>query len=391
MDFEAALAEIKRCNLYRKLCTISTPPGREAVIDGKKALLFSSNSYLGLADEPFIKQRAIRAVEQYGTGSGGSRLVTGNMTPHMELEKVLAEFTGTEACLLFNSGYTANLGAISALADRDSFIFSDALNHASIIDGCRLSRATTIIYRHNDPDDLAAKIREIQPQKGLIVTDGVFSMNGDLARLPDLVRIKQESGLLLMIDDAHATGVLGRTGRGSLEHFGLSGGSVDVLMGTLSKAIPGEGGFVCGSAGLCDFLKNKSRPFIYTTAMSPGAAATGAAAVRYIDEHPELVRRLQENIRYFSERLALSGISARQDTAIIPVPVGEEGAAMRAGEDLFGLGVFVPCIRYPTVAKGQARLRFTIMAAHTQGDMDYAVDRLEEVLIRHIPQAKKRP
>ncbi len=380
MDFAAALAGIKNANLYRSLRTLSAAQGRETIIDGRKVLLFSSNSYLGLSEEPDIVRRAVRAIEQYGTGSGGSRLVTGNMPPHMELEALLAAFKGTETSLAFTSGYTANLGAITALAGKDSVIFSDALNHASIIDGCRLSGAKTVIYEHNDPADLVARIRAVRPQKGLIVTDGVFSMDGDIARLPELVRIKKEYGLLLMVDDAHATGVLGRTGRGSAEHFGLDGRDIDALMGTLSKAIPSEGGFICGTGDLCDYLKNTARSFIYTTAPSPGTAAAAAAGVEYVRDHPERVRRLRENVRYFSDRLAGLGVASRGDIPILPVIIGDEDAARRASEALFALGVFVPCIRYPTVAKGRARLRFTLMATHTTRDMDYAADCLKTVL-----------
>lgn len=382
MDFAAALAEIKNANLYRSFRTLSTAQGREAVVDGRRVLLFSSNSYLGLADEPEIARKCKEAVERYGVGSGGSRLTTGNMTPHMELERHLAAFKGTESGLAFSSGYMANLGAIPALSDKDGVIFSDALNHASIIDGCRLSRAKTVVYAHNDMDDLVSKIRDARPKKGMIVTDGVFSMDGDMARLPELVRIKERHGLLLMVDDAHATGVLGRSGRGSLEHFGLDSRTVDVLMGTLSKAIPSEGGFICGSEELCDYLKNAARSFMYTTAPSPAAVAAAAAGVEYVRNHPQRVRRLQDNASYFSARLCEMGMPSSGETPIFPVVVGEEEAAGWASEELFKLGVFVPCIRYPTVAKGKARLRFTLMATHTRDDMDYAISCLKRALGR---------
>lgn len=382
MDFAAALAEIKNANLYRSFRTLSTAQGREAVVDGRRVLLFSSNSYLGLADEPEIARKCKEAVERYGVGSGGSRLTTGNMTPHMELERHLAAFKGTESGLAFSSGYMANLGAIPALSDKDGVIFSDALNHASIIDGCRLSRAKTVVYAHNDMDDLVSKIRDARPKKGMIVTDGVFSMDGDMARLPELVRIKERHGLLLMVDDAHATGVLGRSGRGSLEHFGLDSRAVDVLMGTLSKAIPSEGGFICGSEELCDYLKNAARSFMYTTAPSPAAVAAAAAGVEYVRNHPQRVRRLQDNASYFSARLCEMGMPSSGETPIFPVVVGEEEAAGWASEELFKLGVFVPCIRYPTVAKGKARLRFTLMATHTRDDMDYAISCLKRALGR---------
>ena len=379
MDFSSALMEIRTANLYRSLKTLETAPGRTAVLDGKEVLLFSSNSYLGLAKAPDIISKAKEAMDAYGTGSGGSRLTTGNMPLHMELEKTLASFKGTQACLVFTSGYTANLGALTALADAESVIFSDVLNHASIIDGCRLAKAKTVVYAHNDPDDLLAKIRETRPKKGIIVTDSVFSMDGDLAKLPELARIKKEYGLLLMVDDAHATGVLGASGRGSLEHFGLQNQSVDILMGTLSKAIPSEGGFICGSEELCDYLKNSARSFIYTTALSPGTVAAATAAVEHICKHPELVRRLQDNVRYFSKCLNELGIRASDRTPIFPVIIGEEDKALCNSGKLLERGVFVPCIRYPTVAKGTARLRFTLMATHTREDMDYAVSCLKSI------------
>ena len=387
MDFAAALDALKTVNLHRKPHTLSTAQGRVATIDGKEALLFSSNCYLGLAEEPGIVSRAREALSMYGTGSGGSRLVTGNTRLHLDLEKLLATFKGTESSLLFTSGYTANLGALSALADADSHIFSDELNHASIIDGCRLSRGKTVIYRHNDPEDLVIKIRAAQPRKGIIVTDGVFSMDGDIAPLPELVKIKEEYGLLLMVDDAHATGTLGASGRGSLEHFGLEAATVDVLMGTLSKAIPSEGGFICGSETLCDYLRNTARSFIYTTAPAPASVAAAIAGIEYIRDHPERVARLQNNARYFARRISelanlpQASLPTAGETPIIPVIIGEEGAAKRASEALLEAGIFVPCIRYPTVARGQARLRFTLMATHSAQDMDYVVERMRTLFL----------
>ncbi|MDR1776477.1 MAG: 8-amino-7-oxononanoate synthase [Desulfovibrio sp.] len=372
MDFAARLSELKKAHLHRSVYTFCSPQGREAEVNGKRVLVFSSNNYLGLAQDPVIKQKATAALERFGVGTGSSRLVAGNMTPHMELEALLASFKGTEAALVFTSGYTANVGVISALCDRDSVIFSDALNHASIIDGCRLSKAKTVVYAHNDPDDLLQKIRETCPGKGLIVTDGVFSMDGDIAHLPELARISREHKLLLMVDDAHATGVLGETGRGTLEHFGLGPDAVDVVMGTLSKAIPSEGGFICGSRNLCEYVRNTARAFIYTTSPSPATVAAAAGGIEHIRDHPETVRRLQDNVRHFASRLRASGLPCAGETPIVPVVVGGEALALRASEELFNLGIFVPAIRYPTVAKGQARLRFALSAAHTHDDLDYA-------------------
>lgn len=379
-DFAARLDAIRAAHLYRRLRTLSTPQDRQVTIDGQRVLLFSSNSYLGLNTDTQIRRKAVRALEEFGTGSGGSRLVTGNMTPHMRLESALAAFKGSESALAFTSGYTANVGVISALGHKDTVIFSDALNHASIIDGCRLARGLTVVYAHNDMDDLQEKIRQLRPRQGFIITDGVFSMDGDLARLPELAHIARRHGLTLMVDDAHATGVLGATGRGTLEHFGLSHEDVPIVTGTLSKAIPSEGGFVCGSQSLCELLRNTARPFIFTTAPSPVVVAAAAAGIEHIAAHPELVRRLQDNVAYFTRKLAEQGMSVPGESPITPIMVGEEEKAARAAEALLALGVFAPCIRYPTVPKGQARLRLTVMAAHTRNDLDHAASSLRRAL-----------
>ena len=379
-SFASRIDAIKAAHLYRKLRTLSTPQGREVVIDGQRVLLFSSNSYLGLNTNEHICREAIRAVEEFGVGSGGSRLVTGNMAPHMRLDAAVAEFKGSEAALAFTSGYTANVGVISSLCHKDTVIFSDALNHASIIDGCRLARGLTTVYAHNDMDDLLQRVRHLRPRQGVIVTDSVFSMDGDIARLPDLASIARTYGLTLVVDDAHATGVLGATGRGSLEHFGLSHDDVPVVTGTLSKAVPSEGGFVCGSSSLCDLIRNTARSFIFTTAPSPSTAATAAAGLEYIAAHPELVARLQDNVAYFVEKLGRIGMSAHGQSPIIPIMVGDEEKAARAAEALLALGVFAPCIRYPTVPRGMARLRLTVMASHTHDDLDYAALCLEKAL-----------
>ncbi|MFC4678526.1 8-amino-7-oxononanoate synthase [Desulfovibrio legallii] len=372
MDFAARLAAVKAAHLYRTPYLMESAQGREVVMDGRRVLLFCSNSYLGLNNRPEILRAAIRAVDAYGVGAGGSRLVSGNMRPHVRLENLLARFKGSEAALLCNSGYTANVGVISALCGAESHIFSDALNHASIIDGCRLARARTVVYAHNDPADLEAKIVRERPRQGLIVTDAVFSMDGDVARLPELARISRRYGLPLMVDDAHATGVLGATGRGSLEHFGLSHQDVAIVMTTLSKAVPSEGGVICGSRDMCDLVRNTARPFIFTTALSPATAAAAHAGVAYIMAHPELVRRLRENTARLARNLTVLGLPASDATPIFPIIVGDEEKARRAGEELLRRGVFIPCIRYPTVARGAARLRLTVMAGHTDADLDYA-------------------
>ncbi|MDR3212224.1 MAG: 8-amino-7-oxononanoate synthase [Planctomycetota bacterium] len=380
MDFSEDLQRLREQNLYRTLNTVSAPAGPETVINGKKVLLFSSNSYLGIANNPLIKARVIREVEKFGTGSGGSRLTTGNFTIHRELEERLAAFKGTEDAVLFNCGYLANLGSIAALTSSGDYIFSDQLNHASIIDGCRLSRAKTLVYAHADLDDLRAKIAAVKPERGLIVTDGVFSMDGDLAPLPGLLRVAGENHLRLLVDDAHATGVVGATGRGTSEHFGLRPGEVDILVGTLSKAVAAEGGFVAGSQDLCDYLRNQARPFIFSTALAPATVAAALGGVDYLANHPEAVQRLRQNIAYFVSGLQKLGYPVAGESAIIPLLIGDEGKAKAVSDAMFDRGVYVPCIRYPTVERGAARLRFTLMASHETKAIDYALKSLAAVL-----------
>jgi 8-amino-7-oxononanoate synthase len=380
MDFSAELAAIKARNLYRSYHTLSAPQDKQTVIDGRETLLFSSNNYLGLANQETIKQQAAAALARYGTGSGGSRLTTGNFDLHMGLEARLEEFKSCGSAIVFNCGYMANVGAISSLGAEGGVIFSDALNHASIIDGCRLAKSRTVTYAHNDLDDLRGKIAALRPPSGLIVTDGVFSMDGDLARLPDLAQIARDNGLLLMVDDAHATGVIGATGRGSTEHFGLAHDDVAVVMGTLSKAVGSEGGFICGQSDLSDYLRNTARSFIFSTALAPATIAAATGGIEYIMAHPERTRRLQDNIRYFVDKLNEIGVQATGESAIIPVIIGDETKALTASAQLFDQGIFVPCIRYPTVKKGAARLRLTLMATHTQSDMDYVIHSLKSLL-----------
>ncbi|MDR2572868.1 MAG: 8-amino-7-oxononanoate synthase [Desulfovibrio sp.] len=380
--WEAGMRALRESSFYRERVVFSSPQGREAVVNGVRVLLFSSSNYLGLADAPATRKKIAAAVRRYGAGSGGSRLTTGNSRLHERLERLLADFKGSEAALLFNCGYMANVGALSSLCGKGDVIFSDALNHASIIDGCRLSGAKIVVYEHNSPDDLVEKIRGLYPseRRGLIVTDGVFSMDGDIADLPRLARIAREHGLPLMVDDAHATGVIGATGRGSLEHFGLGHDAVPIVVGTLSKAAASEGGFVCGSESLCDWLRNTARSFIFSTALAPATVAAAIAGVEHIRDHPETVRQLQDNVRHFAGRLREGGIPAQGETPVIPIVVGDEGRAKKAGEELFRMGLFIPCIRYPSVRKGGARLRVTLSAAHTRDDMDYAVACLLKVL-----------
>ena len=386
-DFTKDVLETAKLNnTYRTLRTMETPESSHVKIHvadahaSSEQLLLASNSYLDLANIPELKQAMAQAVLDWGTGSGGARLTTGNKTPHDELENELAKFKGEEAAITFNTGYMANVGTISALCGKSDIIFSDALNHASIIDGIRLSRATCVVYKHNDMTDLERAIQEnATNQKMLIVTDAVFSMDGDLANLPELLRIAHTYNCLLMIDEAHATGVIGRTGRGLAEHYECE--HADVTVGTLSKAIACEGGFVAGKKQLIEFLKNKSRSFIFTTAMSPAMAAGALRNLQFLESHPERVQQLQENVKFFCEALQREGLNVPQSpSAIIPVIIGDEAAALNASAKLLERGYVIPAIRYPTVAKGQARLRASLMATHTHEELERAAKAIAQVI-----------
>ncbi len=384
-----ALEAARANNTYRTLRHISTPEASHVTIAGKDTILLASNSYLDLANIPELKQAMAEAVLEWGTGSGGARLTTGNKTPHDELEEFIAKFKGEEAAIAFNTGYMANVGTISALCGKNDFIFSDELNHASIIDGIRLSRAKCFVYKHNDMADLERAIEEAEKSRlyaptspisrKLIVTDAVFSMDGDLANLPELLRIAKAHGVLLMIDEAHATGVIGCTGRGLAEHYNCA--HADVTVGTLSKAVAAEGGFVAGSKQLIEFLKNKSRSFIFTTAMSPAVAAAACQNLKFIDAHPERVQQLQENVEFFCNALRSVGLQVPQtESAIIPIIIGDEAKALRISETLQNEGVLIPAIRYPTVAKGQARLRASLMATHTKEELQTAATAIAQII-----------
>ena len=374
---DSELLQLKNGSLFRKMTVFDSAQTAVVTVEGKKQHLFSSNSYLDLSSEPRIKEYAGRVLNEYGAGSGGSRLTTGTTRIHMELEQAIAAFKNREASLIFNTGYMANVGILSALTQKGDIIYSDQLNHASIIDGCRLSKADLVIYRHNDMDDLEEKIKAHPGKRGIIVSDGVFSMDGDIVNLPRLTELAGRYGLLSMIDEAHATGVIGATGRGTEEYYGMEG-SVDVLMGTLSKAVGGEGGFVCGSRSLIEYLVNKARSFIFSTALSPVSMAADLEGLRLIMEQPERVQKLQENIRFCCAAINARGIDAASETAIIPIIIGGEARAMRVMELLKERGYYISAIRYPTVAKGSARLRLALMSSHTREDLEGLADALKE-------------
>lgn len=379
--FQDILDQKKSQQLYRNTKEISSAQAAHIIYQGQNQLMLASNDYLGLIDHPEVKEAAKEAINIYGVGSGGSRLTTGTLPLHNQLETALASFKHTEKALLFNTGYMANVGIISALGIKDSIIFSDELNHASIIDGCRLSHAKTVVYKHNDMKDLAEKLQEHAGCQGLIVTDAVFSMGGDIAPLPDIMALAEQYHVLTMVDEAHATGVIGATGRGIAEHFGLKC-QPDVLMGTLSKALAAEGGYVCGSQLLIDYLRNTARSYIFSTSLSPAVLAAATKALELLENQPSMVHQLQENTRIFCKTLQQEGIEAHSDTAIVPIVLHDEELALRVAEELNRQNIFISPIRYPTVPKGQAMLRAALMATHTPEELCQAARTIGQTISR---------
>ena len=358
------LAALGRLGLRRRMRLIDGPQGPRVRIDGADALLLCSNNYLGLADHPRIREAAALATERYGAGAGASRLISGSMTLHRKLEERLAAFKRTEAALLFGSGYLANTGTIAALAGKGDVVFSDELNHASIIDGCRLSRAETYVYRHRDLDHLEQGLRRAGDRARLIVTDGVFSMDGDVAPLPGLVELAQRYGCMLVVDEAHGTGALGPGGRGAVAAAGLSD-EVDVVVGTLGKALGSYGAYVCARAQVIELLVNTARPFIYSTAPPPPSIGAALAALGMLVERPGLVELLRRNAATLREALAANGMPVGGSrTQIVPVVVGDARRATALCERALEGGVFAQAIRPPTVPEGTSRLRLTVMANH---------------------------
>jgi 8-amino-7-oxononanoate synthase len=382
LDFiPGELEALKDAGLYVHIRTLESPQGAWIVVDGKKVLNLCSNNYLGLANDPRLRAAAKEAIDRFGVGPGAVRTIAGTQSLHLELEKTLAEFKGAEAVISFQSGFNANLATIPALVGRGDAIFSDELNHASIIDGCRLSRAEIIRYAHNDPDDLRRKLEEAKDKyrRMLIVTDGVFSMDGDIAPLPAIADLADEYGAILMVDDAHGEGVLGRGGRGIVDHFGLHG-RVDVEVGTLSKAYGVVGGYVAGSKQLIEYLRQKARPFLFSSAVTPPDVAASLAAARILAESTELVDRLWENTRYFKEGMKAAGFDIGQsETPITPVMLGEAKLAQTFSQRLFEEGIFAQAIGYPTVPRGKARIRVMISASHSKEDLDFALERFAKV------------
>ncbi|HET7177157.1 MAG TPA: 8-amino-7-oxononanoate synthase [Solirubrobacterales bacterium] len=371
-DIAERLEELRGRGLYRRLRLVSGPQGPRVLLDGRPVLLLCSNNYLGLADHPLVREAAAEAALRWGAGAGASRLISGNMTPHRSLEKRLAEFKGYETALLFGSGYLANAGAIAALARRGEVVFSDELNHASIVDGCRLSRAEAFVYRHGDVEHLAWGLREAGGRGSLIVTDGVFSMDGDVAPLADLVRLARRHDCRLMVDEAHATGALGPGGRGSVAAAGLND-DVDLVVGTLGKALGSYGAYVCASRELVDYLLNTARSFIFSTAPPPPVVAAAQAALELLEAQPERVERLRSNAATLRAALAEEGLAAGgTGTQIVPVEVGGAAPTMELCERLLEGGLFAQGIRPPTVPEGSSRLRLTVMATHRPAELRQA-------------------
>ncbi|HEX3043103.1 MAG TPA: 8-amino-7-oxononanoate synthase [Solirubrobacterales bacterium] len=363
-DVAERLEELRERGLYRRLRLIEGPQGPSVTLDGCPVLLLCSNNYLGLGDRAEVREAAAEAAMRWGAGAGASRLISGNMEPHRELELRLATFKGYETALLFGSGYLANTGTIAALAGRGEVVFSDELNHASIVDGCRLSRAETFVYRHGDVEHLAWGLGQAGERASLVVTDGVFSMDGDIAPLPQLLELARRHGARLMVDEAHATGAVGPGGRGSVAAAGLSG-EVDVVVGTLGKALGSYGAYACANAETIDFLVNSARPFIFSTAPPPPAVGAALVALETLEAEPGLVERLQANAETLRDALAAEGLRVgRSVTQVVPVEVGGAEATMELCERALRRGVFAQGIRPPTVPEGSSRLRFTVMAPH---------------------------
>jgi glycine C-acetyltransferase len=377
---QSELLRLKEAGLYRTLRRVEGEQGPTLVLDGREVINFSSNNYLGIANHPALREAAKAAIDQYGCGSGASRLISGNMTLHEELENRLAEFKGTEAALVFNSGFQANTGIIPALVAQNDFVFSDSLNHASIIDGCRLARAKTIIYGHCDMEQLERGLRDAPSgSRKLIVTESLFSMDGDEAPLANIVALAEHYGAMVMVDEAHATGVYEPDGAGLVAKLGL-GDRVMIQMGTLGKALGGFGAYVAGSRALSEFLINRCRSFIFTTSLPPAVMAMAMAAIDLVKREPERRQTLRRNGATLRDGLNKLGfILGESQSQILPLIVGDAGACMKLSENLLSRGIFAQGIRPPTVPQGTSRLRITLMATHTDEHIRRALQVFEEI------------
>ncbi|HET8672775.1 MAG TPA: 8-amino-7-oxononanoate synthase [Thermoleophilaceae bacterium] len=385
-DIQERLDDLREQGLYRRMRLVSGPQGPRVLLDGKPVLLLCSNNYLGLADHPRVREAAADAAMRWGVGAGASRLVSGNMTVHRRLESELADFKRRQACVLFGSGYLANAGIVAALAREGDVVLSDALNHASIVDGCRLAKARTFVYDHCDLDHLEHGLREAAGRASLIVTDGVFSMDGDIAPLPEIVELARRYDARVMVDDAHGTGTLGPGGRGAVAAAGLDD-EVDVVVGTLGKALGSYGAYACCDLDMAEYLVNCARTLIFSTALPPPAVAGALAALDLLRSQPERVDKLQRGARMLRQALADEGVSyGDSETQIVPLVVGDAAAAMSACERALARGVFAQAIRPPTVPEGTSRLRLAVMASHRASELRQAA----KVLAAVVP-AQPRP
>jgi glycine C-acetyltransferase len=385
-SIETQIEQFRKDRVYKRLNYLSSPQSASVDMEGRgRVLILSSNNYLGLANEPKVVEAGIKALHRYGAGTASVRFICGTFTVHRELESALARFTGTESSLSYVSAWNANEGLTANIAEEGDFVISDQLNHASIIDSMRLAKAinkcTTAVYRHGDMDDLREKLRDAKSARRRIVwTDGVFSMEGSIAKLPEILQLAREHDAIVVMDDSHATGVLGKTGRGTAEHFGVLG-EVDIITSTLGKALGGAaGGFVAGPAVLTDYLTQRSRPQLFSNALPPTVAASSMAAVEYVEQNPALVERLRQNALYFREQITEAGFKPLAgETPIIPIIVGETAAAITMSDMMLDEGVFVTGFGYPVVPQGQARVRCQISAAHSRDDLDRAVTVFKQV------------
>jgi glycine C-acetyltransferase len=380
------LNDLKQKGTHFKLRVLDDEQAPVCTFDGKKVINLASNNYLGLTTHPKLREAAIDAVKKYGAGSGAVRTIAGTMKIHMELEEKIARFKNVEACVVFQSGFTANAGTVSSVLGKGDWIISDELNHASIIDGARLSRANIKVFRHKDVAHAEEILNEIQHEPGrkLLITDGVFSMDGDIGPLPGLCDIAERYGAIMMVDDAHSSGVLGRNGRGTIDHFNVHG-RVDIQVGTLSKAIGVLGGYVCGTRDLIDFLYHRARPFLFSTSHPPAVAAACIAAFDVLEQEPERIQQLWENTHYFKKELGNLGFNIggkntpASETPITPVIIGEGKLAMDFSRELFKEGVMATGIAFPTVPEGKARIRTIMTATHTREELDQALDTMNRV------------
>jgi glycine C-acetyltransferase len=377
------LDDLKAKHLYFRLRVLESEQKPVATFDGREVINLSSNNYLGLTTHRGLRKAALQATKDFGVGSGAVRTIAGTMKMHLELEEQIARFKNTEACVVFQSGFTANAGTVSAILGKEDLIISDELNHASIIDGCRLSRATIKVFAHKDVKDCERILQETRdwPGKKLLITDGVFSMDGDIAPLPALCDLAERYNCVMMVDDAHASGVLGRGGRGTVDHLGCHG-RVDIQVGTLSKAVGSIGGYVCGSRDLIEYLYHRARPFLFSTSHPPSVTATCQAAFALLDspEGEKLIKKLWANTKFFKRRLKQLGFNTGiSETPITPIMVGEAAKAFEFSRRLFGEGVLAVAVGFPTVPEGKARIRTIVTATHKRQDLEKALDILEKV------------